>query len=351
MLPLSALIITRLSKPLRKDSFNTQNILSWISSIIDEFVGGIRVVKAFSAENYVRKIFMGYNGRYSFLSRKIQNRQFFVPLISESLGVITVAIFLWFGGRLVFSGSIPSASVIVFVFYFQQIMKPAKNLTSSWTNIMKGVASGDRIFEIIDTPVTIFEKEDAKGMEGLSDKISLKNVNFGYNSETVIKNLNLEIPKGRMFAIVGPFRQWQKQLWWNLYFVFYDINSGSISIDGNELRDIKIADLRKLTAIVTQDPILFNDTIFNNIAFGMDDVSEEKVIEAAKAANAHDFIIQTELGYQTNVGDRGVLLSGGERQRVSIARAILKNPPILILDEATSSPRYQFGTDCPGSTL
>ena len=258
LLPVSALVITSLSKPLRRDSFNTQHILSWISSIIDEFVGGIRVVKGFNGENYVRKVFLNFNSKYSFLSRKIQNKQFLVPLISESMGVITVALFLWFGARLVFQGSIPAASIITFVFFFQQIMKPAKNLSASWGNIMKGVASADRIFSIVDEPITITEAPDAISIEKMEDKIELKNVTFSYNSEPVIKNINLKIPKGKMFAIVGPSGSGKTTLV-ELILRFYDIQLGAITIDGIDLRKIKMNDLRKLTAIVTQDPILFND--------------------------------------------------------------------------------------------
>ena len=336
LLPISAYIISTIARSLRKDSYVTQNILSFIMSVVDEFTSGIRVVKAFNGEKYVKNIFNDYNQQYSRYSRKVQNKQNLIQPVSESLGVVTMGLFIWLGGQLVFNSTIQAASIITFVIFFQQIMKPTKNLTQAYSNIMRGVASADRLFELIDTNVTIKDKKDALPIGEFENEISFNNVNFAYNQEYVLRNINITIPKGKIYAVVWPSGG-GKTTFAELILRFYEVQEGSISIDGKYIRNIKQADLRNSIAIVTQEPILFNDTIFNNIRFGMENVKEVDVIAAAKAANAHDFIMDTEEGYQTNIGDRGGLLSGGQRQRMSIARAILRNPSILILDEATSS--------------
>jgi ATP-binding cassette, subfamily B, bacterial MsbA len=336
LLPISAVVISAIARSLRKDSHITQNFLSSIMSVVDEFTSGIRVVKAFNGEKYVKNIFNDYNKQYSRYSRKVQNKQNMIQPVSESLGVLTMGLFIWLGGQLVFKGNIQAASIITFVIFFQQIMKPAKNITQAYSNIMRGVASADRLFELMDANVTIKDLDNAIPIGEFKDEISFNKVNFAYNHEYVLRNINITIPKGKIYAVVGPSGS-GKTTFAELILRFYEVREGSISIDGKDIRNIKQSDLRNKIAIVTQEPILFNDTIFNNIRFGLDDVKEEDVIAAAKAANAHDFIMDTEEGYQTNIGDRGGLLSGGQRQRMSIARAILRNPSILILDEATSS--------------
>jgi len=336
LLPIAAILITRIGKSLKRNSTRAQSMLSWIMSVIDEFTSGVRVVKAFRAEQYVNDVFNKYNNKYAAFARKQFHRINLIPVISESFGVITIGIFLWFGGRLVFNGHIEAATIVTFVFYFQQIISPAKNLTSAYSNIMKGIASGERVFILYDSPLLIKNPENPIPIKDFDHFIKYENVDFSYNTSLVLRNVCLEISKGKTIAIVGESGSGKTTLV-ELLFRFYDVKSGKITIDGIDIRDVTLTDLRGLMAIVTQEPILFNDTFFNNIAFGLENVKEEDVIAAAKAANAHDFIMEFPDGYQTNVGDRGGLMSGGQRQRISIARAILKNPPILVLDEATSS--------------
>jgi len=336
LLPIAAILITRIGKSLKRNSTRAQSMLSWIMSVIDEFTSGVRVVKAFRAEQYVNDVFNKYNNKYAAFARKQFHRINLIPVISESFGVITIGIFLWFGGRLVFNGHIEAATIVTFVFYFQQIISPAKNLTSAYSNIMKGIASGERVFKLYDSPLLIKNPENPIPIKDFDHFIKYENVDFSYNTSLVLRNVCLEISKGKTIAIVGESGSGKTTLV-ELLFRFYDVKSGKITIDGIDIRDVTLTDLRGLMAIVTQEPILFNDTFFNNIAFGLENVKEEDVIAAAKAANAHDFIMEFPDGYQTNVGDRGGLMSGGQRQRISIARAILKNPPILVLDEATSS--------------
>lgn len=336
LLPFAAILITAIGKSLKRNSMRTQSMLSWIMSVIDEFTSGVRIVKAFRAEQYVNRVFNQYNNRYSAFARRQFHRINLIPIISEVFGVITIGIFLWFGGHLVFSGKIEAATIITFVFYFQQIISPSKNLTSAYSNIMKGVASAERLFKLYDSPLLIKDPERPVPVKSFEHEIVYEQVDFAYNSVPVLSGINLRIQKGKTVAIVGESGSGKTTLA-ELLFRFYDVKAGKISIDGTDIRNIRLADLRSLMALVTQDPILFHDTFFNNIAFGIENAKEEDVVAAAKAANAHDFIMEFPEGYQTNVGDRGGLISGGQRQRISIARAILKNPPILVLDEATSS--------------
>jgi len=251
---------------------------------------------------------------------------------------VVIVIVLWFGGRLVLAEnpSIQAADFITYIVVFSQIIPPAKTFTQGFFSIQKGIASAERIFEILDASEVIEEKPDAKGIEDLKKELEYKNVSFAYNTEPVLKNINLKIEKGKLIALVGESGG-GKSTMVDLLPRFYDVTGGNILIDGEDIRNLKIDMLRGLMGIVSQESILFNDSVFNNIAFGKKDVSEENVIAAAKIANAHNFIMEMEEGYQTNVGDRGSKLSGGQRQRISIARAVLSNPPVLILDEATSS--------------
>ncbi|MBT3301194.1 MAG: ABC transporter ATP-binding protein [Bacteroidetes bacterium] len=336
LIPTMAIMVTFIGKSLKKNSLKSQEKLGWLSTVIDEFTSGVRVIKAFNAEEYMRSVFGKHNNDYRKQSKKVLNKSRAVPIISETLGIITVGVFLYFSGRLVFEGKLQHTLIMIFVIYFQQITQPAKKLSMVYTNIMKGVPSGERVFELIDQEILIKDSKNPISVNTFNSSIKLDNISFSYTAKPVLKNINIEIEKGKIIALVGQSGS-GKTTMAELILRFYDVKSGQILIDGNDIREIKLFDLRNLMAVVNQEAILFNDTFFNNIAFGIKNAKEEDVIAAAKAANAHDFIMETENGYQTNIGERGGLLSGGQKQRISIARAIMKNPPILILDEATSA--------------
>lgn len=336
VLPVAATFIGLLSGALRKDAYQTQDRLSWIMSIIEEVTSGMRIIKAFNAEGYVKRVFAHYNKGYSYYSRKQFVKKGLVQPFSESMGIITIGIILWYGGGLVFDGAIQASSFLTYIFFFQQIMKPAKSISNAFANINRGIASGERIFGVIDAREAIEEKTDALAVPEFKEKLDFINVGFAYTEEKVLDQINLTVEKGQVIALVGPSGSGKTTLA-EMIPRFYDPIEGRIELDGHDLKDFQLKPLRELIGLVTQEPILFNDTIFNNIAFGSDNAKEADVIAAAKVANAHDFIMEIDNGYHSHIGDRGVLLSGGQRQRLSIARAIFKNPPIMIFDEATSS--------------
>ena len=338
ILPIAGYLIGKVGKALKKQSKESQNRLAGMISTIEESISGLRIIKGFNAIGYSKKKFAEQNRQYSKTLLGVHRKREMSSPMSEFLSSIVVIIVLWFGGKLILGGgsSIGAADFITYIVVFSQIISPAKSFSQGYYNIQKGVASAERIFEILDADEVITEKDNALEIKDFKKEINYQNVSFRYGKEDVLKDINLTIPKGKVIALVGESGG-GKSTMVDLLPRFYDVCEGQILIDGHDLRDYKISDLRGLMGIVTQESILFNDTVFNNIAFGMENVSKEAVIEAAKVANAHEFIMEMEQGYDTTIGDRGMNLSGGQRQRLSIARAVLKNPPILILDEATSS--------------
>jgi len=338
ILPITGLIIGQIGKSLRKESKIGQSKFASLLSIIEESISGLRIIKAFNAIVYSDNKFQEKNRDYTRTLLKIYRRRDLSSPLSEFLSSAVIVVVLWFGGRMVLSDTpaIQAADFITYIVAFSQIIPPAKTFAQGFYSIQKGIASAERIFEILDADEEIIEKPDALAIKGFNKAIEFKEVYFRYEKEDVLQNINLKIPKGKVIALVGESGG-GKSTMADLLPRFYDVTGGELMVDGINVKNAKIEDLRGLMGIVSQESILFNDTIFNNIAFGLTEVTEADVIAAAKVANAHEFIMQTEKGYQTNIGDRGAKLSGGQRQRLSIARAVLANPPILILDEATSS--------------
>ncbi len=338
LLPVVGLIVGQIGKSLRKTSRAGQNQMGSLLSQIEEMLGGLRIIKAFNAEKHVENRFHTTNNEYTRLMNKINRKRFLAGPLSEFLATIAMVAIMWYGGNLVLGGesSMQSQVLIGYLIIFSQIISPAKNLSSSWYNVKKGLASVDRINEIINAKNNITEKPDAKQIAGFNQNIEYRNINFSYQETPVLQNINFNINKGETIAMVGQSGSGKSTLV-DLLPRFYDISDGEILIDGINIKDYKIKDLRNLVGYVSQNPILFNDSFYNNIAFGTENAKEDDIIEAAKVANAHEFIMETPSEYMSNIGDGGSKLSGGQRQRLSIARAVLKNPPILILDEATSA--------------
>ena len=309
-----------------------------ILSMIEETISGLRIIKAFNAIGFANNRFRKTNSEYTRLMIRVYRKRDLASPLSEFLSACVVTIVLWYGGKLVFTPGnlLDAAAFIVYLGIFSQLIPPAKSITQAFYNIQKGAASVERIRQVLDEPEVIEEKPDAIGKKDFLGEIRYNNVSFWYEKEKVLKNIDLTISKGMTIAVVGPSGSGKSTLV-DLLPRFYDCKQGEILIDGISIRNLIINDLRGLMGIVSQETILFNDTVFNNIAFGMEYVSEQEVIAAAKVANAHEFIEKMPQKYLTYIGDRGTKLSGGQRQRLSIARAVLKNPPILILDEATSA--------------
>jgi ATP-binding cassette, subfamily B, bacterial MsbA len=338
LLPVSGLIIGRIGKSLKRTSDKSQKKMGFILSMIEETISGLRIIKAFNAISFANNRFKKINSEYTRLMIRLYRKRDLASPLSEFLSVMVVTIVLWYGGKLVFTpgNNLDAATFLVYLGLFSQLMPPAKAITQAYYNIQKGAASVERISVVLKEPEVIVQKPDAVRKKDFQEQIEYRGVCFRYEKENVLTNFNLVIPKGKTIAVVGPSGA-GKSTMVDLLPRFYDCCDGAILIDNIPIRDMVIEDLRGMMGIVSQETILFNDTIFNNIAFGMDHVSESDVIAAAQVANAHEFIDKMPLGYKTNIGDRGTKLSGGQRQRLSIARAVLKNPPILILDEATSA--------------
>lgn len=338
MFPIAGFIIGRIGKSLKKESRKGQHKMGEILSVIEEDLSGLRIIKAFNAEKKATERFEKENESYFHIMNQLMWRRFLAHPMSEFLGTTVIIIVLWYGGQLILNqkSSLDAAAFIGYLVFFYNIINPAKAFSTALYSVEKGLASMERIDKIMNTEESIKEKPNAVSISNFSSRIVYKNVSFAYNSTPVLTDISIEIKKGKTVAFVGRSGSGKTTLV-DLLPRFYEVTGGQITIDGNDLRDLKLKDLRNLIGYVNQEPILFNDSFYNNIAFGMENVTEEQIISAAKIANAHDFIMATENGYQTTIGDRGDKLSGGQKQRISIARAVMKNPPILILDEATSA--------------
>ncbi len=338
MFPIAGFIIGKIGKSLKRESRRGQNKMGEILSIVEEDLSGLRVIKSFNAENKAQQRFDKENNNYLGIMNQLMWRRYLAHPTSEFLGTVVIMFVLWYGGNLILNekSTLDASGFIVYLVLFYSIINPAKAFSTALYSIEKGLASMERIDEILLAKSEIVDKKNAIEINSFDSEITYEDVSFAYNSTPVLKNIYLNIEKGKTIAFVGQSGGGKTTLV-DLLPRFWDVTKGRICIDGNDLRDIKMKNLRNLIGNVNQEPILFNDTFFNNIAFGVENAKTEDVVNAAQIANAHNFIESNENGYNTKIGDRGDKLSGGQKQRISIARAVLNNPPILILDEATSA--------------
>ena len=336
--PVSGLIISSISKRLRKKSHLGQSLFGTILNLSEETITGIRIIKGFNAESFINRKFMTESNKLARTTKSITNQRELASPLSEFLGVTVIVVIIIYGGYLILEGksAMTASAFIAYIGFYYQIINPVKNISVAITNLQRGLVAGERVLNILDEPQKIIEKENALPVHAFNQAIHLKNVGFSYMQENVLHNIDLIIPKGKMIALVGESGAGKSTLA-DLIPRSYDVTEGSILLDETDIRDLKVHDLRALMAIVSQEAILFNDSVINNITFGNAVADRDLAISAAKAANAHNFIAELEDGYDTVIGDRGLRLSGGQRQRLTIARAIYKNAPILIMDEATSA--------------
>ena len=338
VIPISAFVISRIVKKLKSQAKEGQESYGKMISNLDEALSGVKIIKAFNASTFINNRFNQESENYSKIMRRMVRRQQMGSPVSELLGVAMVAIILLYGGSLVLNGEgdLKASEFIGYIAIFSQVMRPAKALTDSFSNVHNGIAAGERVLELIDEKNNVEDVPNAKIVTAFDSDITFENVDFSYGEKQILHNINLSIAKGQTIALVGPSGGGKSTLV-DLIPRFMDVTGGEILFDGKNIKSLNQDSLRGLIGTVNQESILFNDTIFNNIAFANENATQEEVEAAAKIANAHDFILTTPEGYQTNIGDRGSKLSGGQRQRICIARAVLKNPPIMLLDEATSA--------------
>jgi len=338
VVPISAFIISKIVKKLKSQAISAQQTYGTMISYLDEALSGVKIIKAFNATEYIKARFDRENVRYSKTLRSMAKRQQAASPVSETMAIIMISSIVMYGGYLILNkqSDLKGGEFVAYIAIFSQLMRPAKSISDSFSNIHSGIAAGERVLALIDEKPSIVDAPDAVTINGFDDKIEFKNVSFAYEDKLVLNDVNLVVPKGKMVALVGPSGGGKSTLM-DLIPRFIEPKSGEICIDGKNIQKVTMESLRAQMGIVNQESILFNDSIFNNIAFGKSNATKEAVEAAARIANAHNFIMDTEQGYQTNIGDRGTKLSGGQRQRICIARAVLNNPPIMLLDEATSA--------------